>query len=222
MQYGWEEEAAAWAADRRELLAAIAYVQTLDGWAADELAELSLPLDPTERVFVVHDGAALVERPKGGDWGSGDSGFSAQRARRLRWDVSRILGVDPPSPGDPVIGARGQLIVTDRRVAFLGARRQREWAFDRLVGYRHLDSAPITTFHMANLRRVSGVLYRKSIAGTVQLRLAIAVARATGTTDDLLTSLHAELAWHDAIRPRGRYSWRASVSRPSAIRPSTS
>ena len=216
-QAAHDQALGAWERERRELEDAIADVEGFDGWAPSEVpGGLELAAKRGERVYLVARGAGLVEHQRsGGTWTGGYSGFSVRLTRNLRWHVGGNRGTYQPGPEEPALLDTGTVTITDRRVVFQGAKQSREWTFSKLLGYQHLDEAPITVLQVSNRQRVSGVLYDGETGETFQRRLAIAVGRATVGIDSVLAGLRAELAAHDAARPSGS----ASAPVPAPARP---
>ena len=191
----WEREAA-------ELIAARDAAAVFVGRGAGEVPASNLTLKRGERLFLTVGKASLVEHRRGaGHWASGYSGFSVRLTRGLRWNVGASRGHYVPGPESPTVVDVGEVTITDRRVVFQGAKKSREWAFSKLLGYQHLDEAPISLLHVSNRQNVSGIGYDAATAGMFQLRLAIAVADATGTRDRLVGELQRELEEHWATRP---------------------
>jgi hypothetical protein len=96
---------------------------------------------------------------------------------------------------------RGMATITDRRVVFSGARRTREWAFDKLLGYHNDGRVPLTLFHLSNREKVSGLLYDARQAEEVHFRLALALANCADTVNEFVNHIERQLAVHDAARP---------------------
>lgn len=191
----WQEEADA-------LRAHLAIAQTFAGATAADEPSVPMQLAPGERVFSVLERASLVEpRKRPERWSSGYTGFSFRLARGLRYRVTAGKGRKEPGEEAPTAIDAGVATITDRRVVFQGARRTREWAFDRLLGYHNDGRVPLTLFHVANREKVSGVLYERAQAEEVHFRLALALAHYSGNVADFLNHIERQLAVHEASRP---------------------
>jgi hypothetical protein len=190
----WQDEADALRAD---LNVAIGF----SGATAADEPSVPMQLAPGERVFSVLERASLVEpRNRPERWSSGYTGFSFRLARGLRYRGADG-GKKEPGEEAPAAVDTGTATITDRRVVFVGSRRTREWAFDKLLGYHNDGRVPLTLFHVANREKVSGLLYDRSAAEEVHFRLALALAHFGGTVHEFVNHIERQLAVHEAARP---------------------
>jgi hypothetical protein len=191
----WQEEADA-------LRGHLNVACTFAGATAADEPSVPLRLAAGERVFSVLEQASLVEpRKRPERWSVGYTGFSFRLARGLRYRAvgsagKKEHGEEPPDPID-----RGMATITDRRVVFSGARRTREWAFDKLAGYHNDGRVPLTLFHVSNREKVSGLLYGAGQAEELHFRLALALAHHGGTVNEFVNHIERQLAVHEAGRP---------------------
>lgn len=94
---------------------------------------------------------------------------------------------------------RGNALVTNTRIMFAGAKRAKEWRYEKMLSVSHLAGG-ITIFAM-NTGKPSGLGYGDGPAVEVRFRLELASAMALGTLDRYEAELLAEKAHHDAERP---------------------
>lgn len=105
--------------------------------------------------------------------------------------------VDRPTAID-----RGTLVITDRRVLFLGRTRSIDWQFRRLLGVTHDDSGTWTALHVSNRQRLHGVGYPRARGDDVRFYLALAVALYRGEEAEFSAILEADtLALIDSPPP---------------------
>jgi hypothetical protein len=191
----WHEEADA-------LRAHVTVAQTFAGADAGDEPSVPLQLAPAERVFSVIERASLVEpRKRPERWSAGYSGFSFRLARSVRYRAAVAKGKREPGEEAPAAVDTGAATVTDRRVVFQGAKRTREWSFDKLLGYHNDGRVPLTLFHVANREKVSGLLYERGQAEEVHFRLALALAHHHREVDGLVAHIEGQLVAHEASRP---------------------
>src|SRR5438105_7376916 len=191
----WQEEADA-------LRGHLTVARTFAGATAADQPSVPLKLAPGERVFSVLERASLVEPRKQPErWSAGYSGFSFRLARGVRYRLAVTKGKKTSGEEAPAAIDTGAATITDRRVVFQGAKRKREWAFDKLLGYHNDGRVPLTLFHSANREKVSGLLYERTQAEEVHLRLALALAHHEGTVDAMLSHIERQLAVHEGSRP---------------------
>ena len=94
---------------------------------------------------------------------------------------------------------RGNALVTNTRIMFAGAKRAKEWRYEKMLSVSHLAGG-ITIFAM-NTGKPSGLGYGEGPAMEVQFRLELASAMALDTLDRYEAELVAEKAHHDSERP---------------------
>ncbi|RIV36019.1 hypothetical protein [Micromonospora radicis] len=95
----------------------------------------------------------------------------------------------------------GTVVITDRRVVFLGARGKREWAYPKLVGLLHDRSSPYTLMHVVNRQRISGLYLPSASAPGFRFNLALALADARMQRPALVAQLDGMLAEHHRAQP---------------------
>jgi hypothetical protein len=174
------------------------------GNTADEIERTPIALKAGERIYAILDGARLIEpRSAGGHWEGGSQGVSVRipgtRSARYRIGATHghyVRAAEQETPIDT-----GTAVVTDRRVAFAGAKQAREWLWSKCLGVQHQPDAPWTAIAVSNRQKTSGLLYDDAAAPTVRFRLDLAFAVATGEVDDLAAELDDERTHHAALRP---------------------
>jgi hypothetical protein len=141
-----------------------------------------------EAIYWFGDGVALVETPHAAGLRPPDSGELL--------DSSLRQGA-PVSAGPPV--DVGQAVVTSQRVVFLG-RGRREWAYAKLTGFVHTPGAILML--VSNRKKVSGVALQPAIVADMRLRLALALADASGGREGLVGQLRQQADRHRRARPQ--------------------
>jgi hypothetical protein len=168
----YRQKMAVWEAERGEICAALEIAEAFHGFRPDRLAYCdSVEYEPDEHVYLVIDGAGLVED-------------------RRDLTEERL----------PTLVERGRATITDRRITFLGPSQSREWRFEALWYYRHLAAAPMTVLQPHG-GPTAGLLYDRDSARGIEVRLATAIARHNGTAELLRECIVSDLARHDADRP---------------------
>jgi hypothetical protein len=199
----YEQAKAAWDVDDGRLRQLLDMAKSFTGGTAADHPGIPLQLKGGERVFLVAQDVALVEPRRGsGHWTGGYSGFSFRIAKGIRYHVggSRghfVQGEERPTPVDA-----GAVTITNRRVVFQGAKKAREWAFNKLLGYQHDSEVPLTLLSVSNRQAVSGFLYDREHAEDVHFRLALGIADCNGARDDLVHQIETEIEAHGAQKPR--------------------
>lgn len=191
------EERAARSADIERLRDLIESARTYRGFGANELPERTpLALSKGERVFVVMQGAMLIEpRSAGGHWEGRSQGVSVRipGTRSARYRVGANKGHYVRAPETPAIIDTGTATVTDKRVAFAGPKQSREWQWGKCLGMSHQEGAAWTTIAVSNRQKASGIGYDGEHAEDVRFRLDLAFAVATEATARLVSDLEADL-----------------------------
>ncbi len=191
----WQEEADA-------LRSYLVVASTFAGADAADGPAVPLRLAPGERVFFVLERSSLVEpRKRPERWSSGYAGFSFRLARGVRYRSAVAQHKKGGGEEVPAVVDTGPVTITDHRVVFQGARRTREWPFDKLVGYHNDGRVPVTLFHVANREKVSGLLYDRNVVEDVHFRLALALAHHDGEVRGFVDNLERQLVHHDRARP---------------------
>src|SRR5262249_32015414 len=128
-QAAWEKEIGA-ARD------ALDTAQGFTGFSRDESPEaVPIVLKPDERVFLIIDGAGLIEERRGqGHYQGGSQGVSLHIAKGVTYRVGAQRGTFVPGEEHPTVVDHGVAVVTDERVVFEGSGQTREWAFAKLLG----------------------------------------------------------------------------------------
>jgi hypothetical protein len=199
-----EDRLAVWEREDRHLAELCELAHRFRGDTADQIERTPIALKAGERVYAIVNGAQLIEpRSPGGHWEGGSQGISVRipgtRSARYRVGATRghyVRATEEETPIDT-----GTAVVTDRRVAFAGAKQAREWLWSKCLGIEHQPDAPWTAIAVSNRQRTSGIFYGEEAAPTVRFRIDLAFAVATGEDDDLAAELDAERAQHAARRP---------------------
>ena len=164
---------------------------------AGETEGASLQLHAGERVFMVLQGAALIEpRRERGHYQGGYSGFSFRIAKGVRYHVGGTRGTYQPGAEVPTPIDTGTVTITNRRAVFEGSKRAREWDFSKLLGHEDHTEAPWTALPVSNRQKVSGFLYDAEHAAAVRFRLGLALATFNNTRAEFAAHLQQELAEH--------------------------
>jgi hypothetical protein len=197
----YQAELAAWQTERDACAENLALVK---GFAGDAQSS-ALLLKRGELVFATVTGAALVEDRRGpGQWQGRSSGFSIPvgsiggRSIRYRTGQSRghfVQGAPAPTAIDT-----GNVIVTNRRVVFQGAKQTRECLFDKLVGFQHASDGS-TVFSVSNRQKPTTVHYGPNLAGWFDLRLDLALAHYRNDLTGLVGQVEADLKAIDTQKP---------------------
>lgn len=162
-----------------------------------------------EQVYGSVSGAALVEtRVRGGHWISGSSGFSIPVAsiggRSVRYRVGRTRGHYVQGAATPAAVDTGTLVITTRRLLFLGARQTRQADFAKLAGYRHDGGA--VTLSVTNRAQPITITYGGSLDSWFVERFELALAHFRGTVPELraqVQDLLEDASAHRPIAPAG-------------------
>jgi hypothetical protein len=185
-QQAYRAAFAAWQRYDTELRAMHA---TVVSFVPDPGTAVPVPLDRGERAYLVADGAQLVESPAAGP---------LPTPRATPFPVAAGGGT---LPAELRPGAHGTVVITDRRLIFVGRRVSREWAYARLTGLRHDPEVPVTLLRADHQRSVSGVLLDPYAADAFRLLLQLAVADANYGRRDLQAHLGRLIAAHAYQQP---------------------
>lgn len=175
----------------------LAIARDYAGVTAADGHPLPIILKGSERMLATMSGATLVEPRKGpGHWDGRSQGVSVHvpgtRSMRYRIGASHgtfVQGVEKPTGID--IGA---FTLTTSRAVFAGSKQTREWAWAKLISVTHASDANWTMLSVSNRQKTSGIAYDATAASWCRFWIDYSVARATGTLDQLVTTLEAELA----------------------------
>ena len=187
-----------WQALQAELCLAEETARTFIGGAPGERSADAphLVVRRTERVFAHLAGVTLVEvsRPPGSS-APGYGGYSALASARHR----------PPGPAGAPAELRllgpGSATVTDQRLVFHGAERDREWAFGRLIAVEHAADQPVTLLHVSNRRRLSGLTCTAADLPRLRFMLELALAHHLDQVGQFVMARADERARHAAAEP---------------------
>jgi hypothetical protein len=148
-------------------------------------------------MLVTMTGAVLVEpRKQAGHWQGASQGVSLHipGTKSMRYRVGATRGTFQPGAEVPSPIDEGQFTVTTLRAVFVGAKQTREWAWAKLIGVQHQADAPWTAIAVSNRQKTSGIAYDAEHADLMRFWIDLAVARATGTDDELVDAIRAEIA----------------------------
>ncbi len=167
------------------------------GVTAADGQPLPIVLKASERMLATFSGGALLEPRRGpGHWDGRSQGVSVHvpgtRSMRYRVGASHgtfVQGVERPTAIDT-----GTFTLTTTRAVFAGTKQTREWAWTKLISVTHAADAPWTMLAVSNRQKVSGIAYDAAHADLCRFWIDLAVSRATGTADQLIATLQAELA----------------------------
>jgi hypothetical protein len=200
----FEDRTAAWQTEDDRLGGLIQVAREFRGFTAAEIDRVPIALKAGERIYAIVTGAALIEpRSAGGHWQGGSRGVSVRvpGTKSMRYRIGATKGQYARAQEKPTVIDEGTAVITDKRVAFAGAKQAREWAWAKCLGVQHQPDAPWTAISVSNRQKTSGILYGDDASGDVRFRLDLAYAVATGEADDLAAELEAERAEHARHRP---------------------
>jgi hypothetical protein len=200
----FENQIAEWQAEDERLTRLVGTARQFRGFTAEEIDRVPIALKSGERIYAIVNGAALVEpRSTGGHWQGGSRGVSVRipGTKSMRYRVGATKGQYVRAEEKPTIIDQGTAVITDKRVAFAGARQAREWAWAKCLGVQRQPDQPWTAIAVSNRQKTSGILYSDEATEMVRFRLDLAYSVAIGEADDLVTELEAERAEHAAHRP---------------------
>src|SRR5215467_5638574 len=134
-QLAYGQQRTAWETAVGAARDALDTAQEFTGFGRDESPEaVPIVLKPDERVFLIVDGAGLIEARRGqGHYQGGSQGVSLHIAKGVTYRVGAQRGTFIPGEERPTVIDHGVAVVTDRRVVFEGSGQTREWAFAKLV-----------------------------------------------------------------------------------------
>jgi len=192
-----------WTAQRAELEGMIDIAENFTGFTAAE-AGIAFQLKGSERLLAQFEPCALVEPRRGpGHYQGGSTGFSFRVAKGVRYRVGASRGTFVPGPEAPTPIDRGAVVITTTRAVFMGSKQTREWAWTKLLAVDHQADQPVTTMHVSNRQKASGVLVGWDLATQFRFRVALALAIFNHTTGELAAQLRRDLAAHDREAPDG-------------------
>ena len=132
-------------------------------------------------------------------YSGGYGGVSFPIFGRVRLNTGAMRGRATRGEESISMTDRGHALVTNTRIMFAGAKRAKEWRFDKMLSSSHLPGG-ITVFAM-NTGKPSGLGYGEGPASEVQFRLELASSIALGTLDRYEAELVAEQSHHQSERP---------------------
>ena len=182
----------AWEHERDEAAALVEAARTFEGTTTDDLM-----LRRNERVFLIVDGASLIEDRRGaGHWEGRSSGFSVPVAsiggRSIRYHVGQSRGHYVQGAPVPTAIDHGKAFITDQRVVFLGGKQTRECAYAKLLGVEH-ESGGVTVFSVSNRQKATVIACGSEAAGTFVFRLDLALAHYRNTLPAFIAQLESDL-----------------------------
>lgn len=165
--------------------------------------------DPSDYGFMLKDGefaiahladAGFIETVRAPtSYSGGYGGVSFPIFGRMRLNTGRMRGTATRGEESISMTDRGNTLITNRRIMFAGAKRSREWRFDKMISTSHLPGG-ITIFAM-NTGKPSGIGYGEGPAPEVQFRIELAAAMALGALERYENELVAEQKHHETERP---------------------
>lgn len=152
---------------------------------------VAIDLRRGETVYVTLPAAQMIEAPH------------MTALPGVRFDLAPIPAesLGRPLPDVFKVMDAGTVVVTDRRVVFLGGRGKREWAYAKLVGLLHDQSSPFTLMHVVNRQKISGLYFPSASAPGFRFNLTLAIADANQQRQALVTHLGGMLAAHQRAQP---------------------
>ncbi len=132
-------------------------------------------------------------------YSGGYGGVSFPLFGRVRMNTGAMRGRATRGEESISMTDRGNALVTNTRIMFAGAKRAKEWRYEKMLSVSHLAGG-ITIFAM-NTGKPSGLGYGEGPAMEVQFRLELASAMALDTLDRYEAELVAEKTHHESERP---------------------
>lgn len=152
-----------------------------------------LELDPGEEVLRVATSARFVEIP--GWEGLRRAGYGEYAPSRVASSFVREM-----TEGARVVDA-GLVVITDRRVAFLGSCYREDFELSRMVGMAHDPESPCTLLRMSDRTKVSGIVVDEGSAPGFRFDLTLARSDAMGDRWGFAAHLEVLLARHQRLLP---------------------
>lgn len=186
--------------------------------------QVDIVLKKGEAVFCVVTDAVLIEPRKGpGQWKGFNQGVSVPiPGTRLRYRVgaskgSFQAGEDTPTPIDT-----GTFVATTTRGVFTGTKQSREWMWSKLLGVTHHEEG-WTAMAVSNRQKVSGIGVDSPNRDSLEFWIDLAVARATGTVDELEADCRSDVEQLTAalLATDEPAAIESSTTPPAALPPST-
>ena len=197
-----EEIAAGWRSEQAELEAQLELVSSYQGEPARGVL-----MQAGESAFAQIGRCALLgDIKERGHFVAGSQGLSIPigsiGGRTVRYRVGSTRG--HYEPGAVHVGGvdEGQLVITDQRILFLGAKKTIECKLAKVVSAEVDDEGTITVA-VSNRQAPMAVNVGSGTADWLRLRLDLAIARFQGQGDALVAALRQQLEQHQAQRPAG-------------------
>lgn len=95
---------------------------------------------------------------------------------------------------------RGEVVVTDRRVLFVGSSRKREWDYAKWLGHDHFTPG-LTMMLVSNRQKSSGIDVTGPDAERLMLSIDVGLSQYQGACSSLLHRLRNEVEDHARLRP---------------------
>lgn len=132
-------------------------------------------------------------------YSGGYGGVSFPIFGKVRLNTGAIRGRATRGEESISVTDRGHALVTNSRIMFAGAKRAKEWRFDKMLSSSHIPGG-ITVFAM-NTGKPSGLGYGDGPAPEVQFRLELASSIALDSLERYEAELVAEQTHHLSERP---------------------
>jgi len=211
-----EHEVTAWAERRNQAALFLDQAQNWHGEPAATADVGSIVLRGKESVYLVLEGAGLIEARHGpGHYSGGSQGVSFHIAKGVNYRLGAQRGTFVSGPEESTLIDTGVVVVTSDRVVFAGAKQTREWAFAKLVGFTHSIDSPWTAVQVSNRQKTSGFSYTSAVAETVHFRLELAIANFNGTTERIVADLQRQLSEVTQAQPAEQTE--QATTKPAAL-----
>lgn len=196
------QAASTWSNEQAELEAQLELVTSYEGEPARGVI-----MQPGEAAFAQVGSCALLgDIKERGHFVAGSQGLSIPvgsiGGRAIRYRVGATRG--HYEPGEVHVGGvdEGQLVITNQRILFLGAKKTIESKLAKVVSAEVDDDGTITVA-VSNRQSPMSVAVGSATADWLRLRLDLAVARYQGNVDQLAAKLREQVEQHAAARPAG-------------------
>ena len=157
-------------------------------------------LAPGEFAVAFLQGAAFIETVRAPTrYSGGYGGVSFPIFGRVRLNTGRMGGTVKQGEESISNTDSGNALVTNTRIMFAGAKRTKEWRFDKMMSCSHIPGG-ITIFAMKT-GKPSGIGYGDGPAPEVRFRIELASSLALGTLERYENELVAEQAELAKQRP---------------------
>jgi hypothetical protein len=178
----------------------LAAAREFTGFDADDLPPPGLPPGRCERVYGRFSGVALIEA----QWPAG--GYQARTGDFSAIAVAEPAAGEPGRSPPPVPAAQrlvgfGELTITDSRVVFHSASRDRQWDFSALAGIEYLAGERLILLHAPNQPVVSGFAVHAEQVASLRFLLTLALAHFRGEVTGLVAALESAQSRHAAAEP---------------------